>query len=113
MSDSDASVPSPDTPASINQKNAAAWKRDTSSTTGGSGSVPPNSRAAEGASFQPNAAGSIDLPRRASRTAQTLDPGRTWGTNDRVLQRAARYRGQMQRTNQRIAAVEAAWAGRR
>ena len=104
--DSDADVPSPPpSPSEINEKNAKAWKRDTDSTTGGSGSLAPNSRKAEGGGYMPNQAGSINP--RLSKTSNTLDPGRTFGVTQDSLQRAAIYKAQMQKANRQINGLNA------
>jgi hypothetical protein len=87
--------------------NQGGWNTKGHTLTGGSQSLPPNSTAASGPEYMPNAAGSIDEPTRQSFTPKQLDPGKTWGATADAMQRAEVYKHQMRQTNATINAIQA------
>lgn len=104
--DSDASVPAPVTPVDINGK-WKAWRRDNESTTGGSQSVEPNSKRAE-SYVGGNQAGTISG--NTSRTASTLNMGRTFGVTADAIGPGHNAFGV---TTGNIAYVSSKWEARR
>ena len=97
------------TPASMQKANEGFWNTKGRTTTGMSGSVPPNSRGAEANNYQPGAAGTINSGRRLSTVAKVDEmQGRTsgWGTSDmRMQDRAMFWRQQRVQTNSAIAKI--------
>jgi hypothetical protein len=102
----------PDDPASVNAKNLAYWFGKGGTTTGGSQSLPPNSREAEGSAYQPGS-DHINQPRRLSTTTRTLNPGRSFGVTQDTLQRGQMYKQQQQATNNTISDINARLAAAR
>jgi hypothetical protein len=88
----------------------SAAGNDAAVVTGGSQTLPPGSRKAEGGNYLPNAAGSIAQVRRLSTTTNTLNMGKTggWGTSDASLKRAAVYAQMDRQTTARINSVNEA-----
>ena len=104
--DSDASVPAPVTPVDINGK-WKAWRRDNESTTGGSQSVEPNSKRAEATSA---ATRPVPISGNTSRTASTLNMGRTFGVTADAIGPGHNAFGV---TTGNIAYVSSKWEARR
>jgi hypothetical protein len=87
--------------------NQGGWNTKGHTLTGGSGSLPPSSTAAEGPEYQPNAAGTINEAARLSRTDNTLNQGKLWGATADAMRRAEVYKHQMRQTNATINAIQA------
>jgi hypothetical protein len=110
--DADATIPGPPSPAEINAKNAAAWKRDTDSLAGNAAAEQMQVNTA-----RPRQAGTISVEGRKSTTAATWDPGKTFGsagtTSDSMRRGATIIDRWDAQSSEAIAAISDKWSARR
>jgi hypothetical protein len=101
----EADIPSSRLPSieDINAANRAFWSSKGHTTTGGSGSLPPNSTAASSGGYLPNQAGTIG--ETMSETRNSLDQGKRFGVTADSLKRGEVYRHQRIAANRVVASI--------
>ncbi len=106
--------------AEINRRNGEFWKATSSQSVSAGGGpaatpAPGSSGTGKGASFQPNAAGSIDVPAHFSNTPKQMEQ-KTWGVDADSLRAGDMHRRATARTNQLVEMIQpknAAFYGRK